>query len=222
MSNDIRNTYRFKVSSISREVNSFRDLLDFVIYDYEVIEIEGLKETEVFSEQEKNLIEVIIGYQEEIKADLELLRFLDDKEPVEITKMLYVSQKSLLKRKHRLNRGIFYMPTAGAYTSTTLLNKAKEMEKWRKKDNSLYVSDIVRVVKRTIRMQSGERVQFKYPYKVDSENRKVYYLEDLYSEAEKVMREGRDFKLINPRIYYSRETIRNINKIRKRVEEDRI
>lgn len=207
----LKNTYKFKNSCISREVNTFKELLNFVIYDYEVIEIEGLEGNEYYSEQEKRVIEAIMGYQKDLDADLELLRFTEYVEC--IIEKDYKEQLRTLSRKDKRNRGIYYIPTVDAYTSTTLYKEA--MSERGRKDFSKYVTDIIEVVKKTMYIHNKTNIEFKYPYKLDNIRHEVTDITELYNEAQRVLGEGKDFQLVNERVYYSRETIRNINKLLK-------
>lgn len=220
MLSEIKNNYKIKINCIEKSVHSFRELLNYVVYDYDIIEIENLNDKDKYSEQEKQLIETIIRYQTEMTADLEILRFVSKDEIKDFSEIDYAEQARILRRKNKLNKGISYITVYDIYTSTTLYEEIKGTS-YGRKDFCYYATDLVTVVKRTMELYDGTKIKFSYPYKEDKVLKKVNYLDELYEEAIRVLRGGKEFKLVNPRVYYSWETIRNINKIRRIIEKEK-
>lgn len=208
--------YNFKVSTISRSVGSFKELLNFVVYDYDVIDIEGIEDKKRFTKQEVDIIEGIIRYQKGIRADMEIVRFIDS--VVSLEDITYDRLYNLLKRKERVNRGIYYLPTLDKYTSTTVNNKIREKRR-KKEEYKDYITDAVSVVIRTI--EEGERVsiRFRYPFKENKELKSVRELDKLYKEIERIIREGKVFRLYSPLIYYTKDTIKEIERVIKEIED---
>jgi hypothetical protein len=213
---DIKNTYPFKVSGLHKTANDFKELLKYVITDYQTIELIKNR-NENFSEMELKLIEQIIRYQKEVGAYWDTVRVYNPpRENYIMDEFTYKKQKTLLRKKAKNNKGIYYLPTVDLYTSTELYNKSNN--KWGKKDLREYYGDIIEVVIKTLYLYDNTKIKFNYPYKVDNKRKNARELKELYVKARESVGTGKDFKLVYKKYYYSRETIRNINQIKRETQ----
>lgn len=214
---DLGEYYPFRINGIPREANSFEELLSYVIYDFETIQ---LNDSKYYSAYEVHIIESIIRYQKDIGAELEMLKTKKGLTKSDVMDYSHIKIRHLLNKKVRKNKGIFYVPSLMGYTSTHLYNHF-EKEKGNRQDGGCNYKrlrkfgDLKDIIPLTLWLYDKSKVRFYYPYKIYDVKGYCQDKEDLYRVV--LESRGQGLELVNERVYYSRQTKRNIKYLLKSV-----
>ncbi len=216
---DLGEFYPYSINGIQGTANSFEELLGYVVYDYQTIQ---LGDSKYYSPNEVRIIEAIKKYQEGIEADLEMLKAKKNLTQEDVRNYSHTKIKHILNKKVLKNKGIFYVPALLAYTSTHLYNNYKKVKGNRIGRGCNYkrvrkYGSLIDIVPETLKLYDNTKVRFYYPYKIKGKQGFSKDKEGLYKAI--LDCKGIDFILVNERVYYSRQTKRNIKYLIKYINE---
>lgn len=219
---DLGEFYPYIINGIHDVANNFEELLGYVVYDYQTIQ---LGDSKYYSPNEVSIVEAIKKYQEGIGAELEMLKAKKNLTQEDVDGYSHTKIKHILNKKVLKNKGIFYVPALLAYTSTHLYDNYEKIKGNRIGRGCNYrrlrkYGFLIDIVPETLKLYDNTKVRFYYPYKIKGKKGFSKDREGLYKAI--LDCKGADFILVNERVYYSRQTKRNIKYLIKYINEGEV
>lgn len=217
---DLGEYYPFYLNGVKTVVKDFEELLRYVIYDFETIE---LGDSKYYSPNEIKIVEVIKRYQMEVGAELEILKEKRGITKEDVESYSHKKIRYILNKKVRKNKGIFYVPSLMGYTSTHLYVNYEREKGGRKNGGCNYkrlrkFGELKEVVPETLRSHDKTKVRFYYPYRIKGNKS---YSEDTEGLYRVILNSPDDFQLVYERQYYSRQIKRNIKYLLKYIRQSK-
>lgn len=207
------NRLPFLVNNEEYSSITFDEVLGYAIYDY--LTFTPAETSYFYSQNELHTLNEVIRYQKEMNAVLELVK-AKNLSTTDVELYTHTKIKSILNKKHKKNRGIYYVPSLLGYTSTHLYENYEKQAGSRIGAGCNYkkirkFGALCDIVPETLRLFDDTKVKFFYPYAINGIKGYVKSIEDLYKM---VVKHPYELTLIRDKYYYSRQVKRNIKYLR--------
>lgn len=207
------NRLPFKINGEEYSSASFDGVLGYAVYDY--LTFTPSETNYCYSPNELHTLTEVIRYQKYMNAVLELVKS-KNLSTTDVELYTHTKIKSILNKKHKKNRGIYYIPSLLGYTSTTLYENYEKQSGCRIGGGCNYkkirkFGALCDVVPETLRLFDDTKVKFFYPYAINGRKGYGKSIEDIYKM---VVKHPYDLTLIRDKYYYSRQVKRNIKYLR--------
>lgn len=216
---DLGELYPYSINGIDGVAKSFEELLGYVVYDYQTIQ---LGDSKYYSPNEVRIVEEVIRYQKGVGAELEMLKAKKNLTQQDVENYSHTKIKHILNKKVLKNIGIFYVPALLGYTSTHLYDNYEKVKGSRTGRGCNYkrirkYGSLIDIIPETLKLYDNTKIRFYYPYKIKGKKGYCKDKEGLYKVV--LDCKGVDFILVNERVYYSRQAKRNIKYLLKYINE---